>query len=196
MTSFQFQFHRHLNLLRTFVDGNVSNLRQLALQILRNMSFDVRNRSALLTSDDFNYVAYTVLDNGTPYEKLMIVTSIWKLIAQNFKGKNTIKNSKIFNRLQRLENSLEAMSNAAVVSNRGEDNDGGQLIEEIFDELRIAVNHTMGILHAWSWTNEFAMCNDVNHRNQIKSNHFLLSTVIRPSSFELLLFSFHFTHLA
>lgn len=148
MTSFQFQFHRHLNLLRTFVDGNVSNLRQLALQILRNMSFDVRNRSALLTSDDFNYVAYTVLDNGTPYEKLMIVTSIWKLIAQNFKGKNTIKNSKIFNRLQRLENSLEAMSNAAVVSNRGEDNDGGQLIEEIFDELRIAVNHTMGILHA------------------------------------------------
>lgn len=116
------------------------------------MSFDVRNRSALLTSDDFNYVAYTVLDNGTQYEQLMIVTSIWKLIAQNFKGKNTIKNSKIFNRLQKLQNKLEAMfsarSNAVVGPKRGENEENGQLIEEIFDELSIAVNHTMGILHA------------------------------------------------
>lgn len=130
-------------------------MRQLALQLLRNMSFNTANRSVLLTSDDFIHVVYTVLDKGTPYEQLIIVTSIWKLIAQNFKGKNTIKNSKIFSRLRKLHSELESTTstrtNIATIGNNnnaanGEESE--QLVEEILDELRIAVNHAMSILQA------------------------------------------------
>lgn len=119
------------------------------------MSFNTANRSVLLTSDDFIHVVYTVLDKGTPYEQLIIVTSIWKLIAQNFKGKNTIKNSKIFSRLRKLHSELESTTstrtNIATIGNNnnaanGEESE--QLVEEILDELRIAVNHAMSILQA------------------------------------------------
>lgn len=136
-------------MLRCLVDGNASHLRQLALQIFRNMSFNTANRSVLLTSDDFIHVIHTVLDKGTPYEQLIIVTSIWKLIAQNFKGKNTIKNSKIFGRLRKLHNELEtstpARGNHQNKAADGEESE--QLLEEILDELRIAMNQTMSILH-------------------------------------------------
>lgn len=114
------------------------------------MSFNTANRSVLLTSDDFMHVIHTVLNNGTPYEQLIIVTSIWKLIAQNFKGKNTIKNSKIFNLLRKLYDELgtatptrNSAANAAADGKEAE-----QLVAEILDELRIAVNHTMSILNA------------------------------------------------
>lgn len=112
------------------------------------MSFNTANRSVLLTSDDFMHVIYTVLNKGTPYEQLIIVTSIWKLIAQNFKGKNTIKNSKIFNLLRKLYEELEMATPTRTNKAADGDADAEQLVAEILDELRIALNHTMSILNA------------------------------------------------
>lgn len=149
---------RHLSLLRMLTDGNVSQLRQLALQILRNMAFNAANRSVMLTSDDFIHVVYTVLEKGTPNEQLIVVTSIWKLIAQNSKGKNTIKNSKIYHRLRTLQDELGTTAstmakmsarNNGAMSNKNhtnDDEDGSQPAEEILDDLRNAVGHTLGIL--------------------------------------------------
>lgn len=155
MMNFQFHYHRHLNLFRSFIDGNALNLRQLALQIIRNMSFNAADRSVLMTSDDFFHVVHTVLNKGTPFERLIIVTSIWKLIALNSKGKNTIKNSKIFHRLRKLHDELVVATTMTTTrdnaANGNDDNfaDGErneQLAEEILDELRIAVDHTLKIL--------------------------------------------------
>lgn len=127
--------YRHLNLFRSLIDGSSSHLRLLSLQILRNMSFNTTNRSILLISDDFLYVIYSTLESGTLLEKLLVVTSIWKLIAQNFKAKNVIKNSKIFNKLRKLHDEHE---NYQI----DEEN------EETYEELAIAIKYVMNILRS------------------------------------------------
>lgn len=52
-----------------------------------------------------------VIDGGTSAEQLLIVISIWKLIANNYKSKHTIKSSSIATKLSNLSDRLDNDSN-------------------------------------------------------------------------------------
>lgn len=112
------------------------------MQIIRNMAFNKSNRSELLTSDDFLCIVYNVLDDGKPFEQLLIVTSIWKLIAQNFKGKNAIKNSKIYEKLLKLNNAIKKMDSNQMCGNENDK----KLQMEVIDDLKSALDSVMTIL--------------------------------------------------
>lgn len=90
---------RNLSILCALIRKSNPKLKLLSLKILRNMAFLPANRPALLTSKDYIFVVKMVLDNGNNQEKLLIVTSIWKIIVNNFKAKNEIKNSQILKKL-------------------------------------------------------------------------------------------------
>lgn len=47
-----------------------------------------------------------IIDNGTPTEQQTIITSLWKLNANNYKSKHAIKNSTIPKKLSNLAHKL------------------------------------------------------------------------------------------
>lgn len=47
-----------------------------------------------------------IIDDGTPAEQQTIVTSLWKLIANNYKSKHAIKNSSMPKKLSSLAHKL------------------------------------------------------------------------------------------
>lgn len=88
-------------------EGSYPKIRRQSLEILRNFSFNPENRTVLLSSPDFLRVLCTVLDkNEMGDEQLLIAVAIWKLVANNAKGKNAIKNSPIMNKLHTLKDKL------------------------------------------------------------------------------------------
>lgn len=52
-----------------------------------------------------------VIDGGASNEQLLTVTSIWKLTANNYKSKHTIKSSSISTKLSNLAHRLDNDSN-------------------------------------------------------------------------------------
>lgn len=90
---------RNLSVLCALIRKSNPKLKLLSLKILRNMAFSPGNRTALLTSNDYIFVVKMILDNGSNQEKMLIVTSIWKIIVNNCKAKNEIKNSQIGKKL-------------------------------------------------------------------------------------------------
>lgn len=67
----------------------------MSLKIIRNMAFAPSNRAAFLSSIEFILVVNTILENGKHDERLLVATTIWKLVANNCKAKNAIKSSSI-----------------------------------------------------------------------------------------------------
>lgn len=96
-----------MNLLRTLVEHGQHELGFCALEIIRNMAFNVSNRTALLTSDDFLYTIKLALDTASMAVQLLAVTSIWKLISQNYKGRHIFKNSIIYQKINKLYEKLK-----------------------------------------------------------------------------------------
>ncbi|XP_031630428.1 uncharacterized protein LOC116345312 [Contarinia nasturtii] len=138
----------HLDLLCNLAESSYTKNRRLALEILRNMSFNPENRAALLSSDKFHRVMYTVLDkNEIGDEQLLILVAIWKLVAKNAKGKNIIKNSLISTKLRAVrENVVRYMTDRRLTPKLCDDNDINSTNETI-EDLKVAIDHVINILN-------------------------------------------------
>lgn len=140
-----------MNLLCNLAESSYSKIRCQALEILRNLAFNPDNRVALLSSADFLRVVCSVLDkNELGDEQLLIAVAIWKLVANNAKGKNTIKNSPIMGKLNGLREKLDRhrtesqyRSNKCRQQNGSNDNHSG---DETIEELETAVKCAHDIL--------------------------------------------------
>ncbi|XP_063702013.1 protein rotatin homolog [Culicoides brevitarsis] len=97
---------RHLYLLCTFARKQDANVRIPAMKILRNMAFNLGNRSNLLTSKDYQFLVREKLDSGDIEERIMIISSLWKLVANQWKHKNELKNSAVYIKLNNLSKTL------------------------------------------------------------------------------------------
>lgn len=72
------------------------------------MSFSVANRAALLASDEYLYAIKSVIETGTVDEQLLAITSIWKLIANSYKAKHSIRNGSILSKIQTLSDRMQS----------------------------------------------------------------------------------------
>lgn len=144
----EFLHCRHLNLLCNLAESSYSKIRRQALEILRNLAFNTDNRTALLSSADFLRVVCAVLDkNELGDEQLLIAVAIWKLVGNNAKGKNTIKNSPIMSKLNGLKDKLNRyLTNNHFKSNYhqngsiNENHSGDETIEELEMALKCALD--------------------------------------------------------
>lgn len=75
---------------------------------MRNMSFSVANRAALLASDEYMYAMKYVIETGTADDQLLVITSIWKLIANSYKAKHSIRNGSIIPKIQALADRIQS----------------------------------------------------------------------------------------
>lgn len=141
-----------MNLLCNLAESAYSKIRRQALEILRNLAFNPDNRAALLSSSDFLRVVCSVLEkNELGDEQLLIAVAIWKLVANNAKGKNTIKNSPIMGKLNGLKEKLDRhRTDNQYRSNyrhqnehQSNDNHSG---DETIEELETAVKCALDIL--------------------------------------------------
>lgn len=84
----------------------------------------------------------STLDKNDPIEQFLITVSVWKLIAKNFKAKNTIKNSPIFGKLRSLRDSINRLSSKHKMHFDDENNSTDETIED----LSVALDCVLGIL--------------------------------------------------
>lgn len=138
-----------MNLLCNLAESSHSKIRRQALEILRNLTFNADNRVALLSSPDFLRVVCAVLDKTElGDEQLLIAVAIWKLVANNAKGKNTIKNSPIMSKLNGLKEKLSRhMTDGQFRSNhRQNGSHENHSVDETTEELEMAVKCALDIL--------------------------------------------------
>ncbi|XP_058458275.1 protein rotatin homolog [Malaya genurostris] len=93
---------KNLTVLGALIRKSTPELRRLSLEIMRNMSFVTSNRAALLASNDYMHALKVVLDGTETTEQMIVISSIWKVIANNHKGKSAIKSTPIPRRLSAL----------------------------------------------------------------------------------------------
>lgn len=139
-----------MHLLCNLAESLNSKIRVRALEILRNMSFNLENRAAFLSSSDYQRVMYNVLDKKIAGdEQLLITISIWKLVANNAKGKNIIKNSPIMSKLRALKEVVDRhqsdnrIRSTPKLNNDDETSSG----EETLEDLAVALKHTLTALN-------------------------------------------------
>ncbi|XP_035794602.1 rotatin-like [Anopheles albimanus] len=84
---------RHLTVLGALFRKGTAELRLLSLAILRNLSFVPANRVALLSSADCMFMLQSSLQQTNQDKQLIAAVTIWKLIANNHKGKAAVKSS-------------------------------------------------------------------------------------------------------
>lgn len=96
-------------------------------------------------SDDYLYIVQLILDNGTPNEQILIVSSIWRLIVQNYKGRSVIKNSKIYVKLRKQYEKLRLNTKNLAINAAYKDIDDNQSME-VVDDLCSALEHVVNIL--------------------------------------------------
>ncbi|ETN66053.1 hypothetical protein AND_002165 [Anopheles darlingi] len=84
---------RHLTVLGALFRKSNAELRLLSLSILRNLSFVPANRIALLSSSDCMFMLQTSLQQTNQDKQLIAAVTIWKLIANNHKGRAAVKSS-------------------------------------------------------------------------------------------------------
>lgn len=140
---------RHINLLVSFAESSSKRLRQQALEILRNLTFNTENRNTFLYSKPFINIVILILDRNILTEQLLVVISIWKLIANNHKAKNVIKNGPIYKKLLRLKESVDYLSNGnkqKLISSQ--DNQLDSSNEETTEDLLVALKCVTDILQA------------------------------------------------
>lgn len=124
--------------------------RHLALEILRNMSFNPENRAALLSSTDFMRVIHSVLDKTEiGEEQLLITVAIWKLVANNAKSKNIVKNSPISTKLRALREAIDRRKADYRFRLHSDSNDENAMSsnDETIEDLSVALKHVMQILN-------------------------------------------------
>lgn len=131
-----------------FVESKSWKLRRTALEVLRNFAFNTSNRSALLSSADFLRVSYSVMEDKIFADQLLITVAIWKLIAQNNKAKNIIKNSPIFGKLKLAKNSVDRVANNKQHIALNTDNETPDSLQETIEDLATALKCVMDILQA------------------------------------------------
>lgn len=149
MSVFVYIICSHLSLLCNLAESQHSKNRRLALEILRNMTFNTDNRAALLSSSDFQRVMYSVLDKDEiGNEQLLITVAIWKLVANNAKGKSVIKNSPIMSKLRALKGALDRQTtnNQKRAHRHFKDNDDFHSGDETTEELEVVVKCALDIL--------------------------------------------------
>lgn len=56
--------------------------------------------------DQFIYTMKYIIEHGTMDERLLVVTTIWKMLANNYKTKHSIKSSSILQKCAILKRSL------------------------------------------------------------------------------------------
>lgn len=70
------------------------DVRLLSLAIVRNLTFVPNNRAALLASADYMFILQNALQRTScRTEVLMAAVAVWKMIANNQRGKAAIKSS-------------------------------------------------------------------------------------------------------
>lgn len=138
--------HRHINLLVNFAESSSKRMRQQALEILRNMTFNTGNRNTFLYSKPFINVVILTLDRNISAEQLLVIISIWKLIANNHKAKNAVKNSPIYQKLRRLKEQVECGNKQRFISSQ--DNQLDSSNEETTEDLLVALKCVTDILQA------------------------------------------------
>lgn len=114
------------------------------------MSFNQENRAALLSSSDFMRVIYSVLDKKEiGDEQLLITVAIWKLVANNAKGKNIVKNSPISTKLRALREAVDRHKSDHRLRAPSDSNDENAMAsgDETIDDLSVALKHVMNILN-------------------------------------------------
>lgn len=116
---------KHLQLLCFLITKASLKLKMISLTIIRNMAFGSSNRPALLTSgiifhffidnslnppisspDVLLHTLSQQLETGSPDIQLLVSTCIWKLIANNYKGKHTIRNTSIPQKVMAIRNAF------------------------------------------------------------------------------------------
>ncbi|XP_031350383.1 rotatin isoform X3 [Photinus pyralis] len=80
-----------LDIVMMLTTSTKSVSRNMALLVLRNISFHQSNRPRLLNSADFIKILQMKLTSGTMQEKNVVVSIIWALIANNQRGKLILK---------------------------------------------------------------------------------------------------------
>lgn len=70
------------------------------------MAFLQTNRAILLTSQDFQYIVKDIIEFGNDEERVAMVVTLWKLVANSCRSKNEIKNSATYKKLNDLSNGL------------------------------------------------------------------------------------------
>lgn len=114
------------------------------------MSFNSENRTALLSSTDFMRVIYAVLDKTEiGEEQLLITVAIWKLVANNAKGKNIVKNSPISTKLRALREAIDRRMADCRLRLHSDSNDENALSsgDETIEDLSVALKTVMQILN-------------------------------------------------
>lgn len=138
-----------MHLLCTLAESSNKENRRLALEILRNMSFNADNRAALLSSSDFQRVMYNVLDKKViGNEQLLITVSIWKLTANHAKSKNVIKNSPIMSKLRALNETVGRYQSENRIRSLPKSNDETSSSgEETIEDLAVVLKQTLKVLN-------------------------------------------------
>lgn len=98
---------KNINLLSALVIKCPPEVRTAALVVVRNLCFAQSNRTAILSSPDFFNIVKHVLEGKEENDHFLIVTSIWKLISNNSKGINYIKNSFIPKLMIKIKETLQ-----------------------------------------------------------------------------------------
>lgn len=139
-----------MHLLCNLAESLNRKIRVRALEILRNMSFNMENRATFLSSNDYQRVMYNVLDKKMAGDEQLLVTlSIWKLVANNAKGKNIIKNSPIMSKLRALKEVVDRhqSDNRIRSTSKLNNDDGASSGEETLEDLAVALKHTLTALN-------------------------------------------------
>ncbi|XP_053658857.1 uncharacterized protein LOC128707924 [Anopheles marshallii] len=85
---------RHLTVLGALTRKSDLEIRLLAMAIVRNLTFVLANRPALLASSDYMFILANALQRTSCRgEVLMAAVTVWKMIANNQRGKAAIKSS-------------------------------------------------------------------------------------------------------
>ncbi|RLU27556.1 hypothetical protein DMN91_001360 [Ooceraea biroi] len=76
-----------LDVLIHLAKDSSSSIKILAISILRNLAFNITNRSRLLSSVDFINLLQDIFKNGSPCEVNLAGSILWSLVSNNQKGK-------------------------------------------------------------------------------------------------------------
>ncbi|XP_037032137.1 uncharacterized protein LOC119071380 isoform X2 [Bradysia coprophila] len=95
---------KHLQLLCYLAMKATLKLKMVSLTIIRNMAFG-SNRPALLASDVLLQTLSHQLESGTEDVRVLVGTCIWKLIANNYRGKHTVRSTSIPAKVISIRNS-------------------------------------------------------------------------------------------
>lgn len=92
---------------------------------------------------------HSTLTQNNPNDQLVATVTIWKLIAQNHKGKSIIKNSSIYGKLNRLKDQVgRSMGNKQKSGDENDDAASRSSDDETIEDLSVALQCVLDILEA------------------------------------------------